>query len=337
MSDKKLNFNIQYLRGLCAMVVFFSHTLNIYKIEWVQHLMPTPFHFFFDGQWAVVFFFTLSGFYYYKDSSFSIKGYWHSIVRKSFKIYPPHLISLIVGYTILMTYQRYGIQADSNELTRWASHFWCNDVSIKDFFCNAVVLLPHNPDAINPPSWYLTPEVKMFILMPLIVAVSNRSRNILNIFLLVISCFLMLPMISCVGPFVAGCLLHNYLQKNPNVKIGKLLAIVIALAGCFLLNSRNIAKSYSVDTQHACFMMIQCMGALCFIFLANVLKFKRQFRTLLFLGNISYEIYIIHFVVLMSIAPWIPNHTLFVFLCLSITLFVSYWMNILGKKIILSR
>ena len=62
MAERKLNYNIQYLRGICALVVFFSHALNIFKIDWVQYLMPTPFHFFFDGQWAVIFFFTLSVF-----------------------------------------------------------------------------------------------------------------------------------------------------------------------------------------------------------------------------------------------------------------------------------
>ena len=92
MSENKLNYNIQYLRGICALVVFLSHALNIYKIDWVQSLMPTPFHFLFDGQWAVVFFFTLSGFYYYKDSSFSIRGYLRSIERKTLKIYPPFSI-----------------------------------------------------------------------------------------------------------------------------------------------------------------------------------------------------------------------------------------------------
>lgn len=164
MSENKLNYNIQYLRGICAIVVFFSHSLNIYKIGWVQSLMPTHFHFFFDGQWAVIFFFTLSGFYYYRETQFSVRGYIRGLVKKSLRIYPPHLLSLIIGWIMLTVYIKYGIYVDSNEMTAWASKFWQDNVSLKELLCNAMVLAPHNPDAINPPSWYLSPEVKMFIL-----------------------------------------------------------------------------------------------------------------------------------------------------------------------------
>lgn len=92
MAERKLNYNIQYLRGICALVVFFSHSLNIYKIEWVQQLMPTPFHFFFDGQWAVIFFFTLSGFYYYKEERFDVNKYLRGLAKKALKIYPPPVV-----------------------------------------------------------------------------------------------------------------------------------------------------------------------------------------------------------------------------------------------------
>ena len=94
---------------------------------------------------------------------------------------------------------------------------------------------------------------------------------------------------------------------------------------------------YSIGTHHACYTMIQSLGALCFIFLANVLNFKRPFKALLLLGNLSYEIYIIHFVVLMSLAPWVGNPAIFIVLSLTTTLLLACWTNKLGKKIILSR
>lgn len=92
---------------------------------------------------------------------------------------------------------------------------------------------------------------------------------------------------------------------------------------------------FSLDTSHPCIMMIQSMGGLSLIFLANVLNFRRRFGALLFIGNISYEFYIIHFIVLMSFAPWISHSYIFIALCLSITLFVAYWIHKLEKKILL--
>lgn len=82
-------------------------------------------------------------------------------------------------------------------------------------------------------------------------------------------------------------------------------------------------------------MMIQSMGALCLIFLANVWTFSRQSKVLLFLGNISYEFYILHFIVLMSLAPWIPNSYVFIVLSLVVTLFGAHWMNKFNKRLLL--
>ena len=62
----QLNLNIQGLKGIAAIVVFLSHALNMYKIPWVQNLMDTPMHLFFDGQCSVIVFLTISGFFYYK-------------------------------------------------------------------------------------------------------------------------------------------------------------------------------------------------------------------------------------------------------------------------------
>ena len=336
MAERKLNYNIQYLRGICALVVFFSHSLNIYKIEWVQQLMPTPFHFFFDGQWAVIFFFTLSGFYYYKEERFEFNKYLRGLAKKALKIYPPHLLSLVTGWSVLSIYLKYGVQFDSAKLTSWASSFWRDYVGLKEFLGNAVVLMPHNPDSINPPSWYLGPEVKMFIIMPLIVALSNYSKLVIAVLLFVASWFVKFPIVSCVGPFVAGYLLHVVLKRCGAVRVNGLLAIFIMLAGICFLNCKNIVKSMLLDSSQVYFMMIQTMGAICLIFLANVLCFRGRFRVLLFMGNISYEFYIIHFIVLMLLAPWIAQPYTFVLVCFVLTVLLAYCVNWLDKKILLS-
>ena len=38
-----------------------------------------------------------------------------------------------------------------------------------------IIFLPRNPDLIIPPSWYLTVEVRMFLLMPIMVFVLNYT------------------------------------------------------------------------------------------------------------------------------------------------------------------
>ena len=66
------------------------------------------------------------------------------------------------------------------DVTSWFSEFWRTDVSLKEFFGNALVLLPHNSDAINPPTWYLIYEVRMIVLIPLLVFICNIIITLLR-------------------------------------------------------------------------------------------------------------------------------------------------------------
>ena len=50
------NSSIQSLRGICAIVVFLSHSLCMFKSTFVTYLMESPMHLFFDGKCAVYIF-----------------------------------------------------------------------------------------------------------------------------------------------------------------------------------------------------------------------------------------------------------------------------------------
>lgn len=68
------NLSIQGLRGIAALMVFLSHALCFpnYQISGIQH---SPWHLFFDGQIAVMIFIAISGFFYYKQLTPSLKTY----------------------------------------------------------------------------------------------------------------------------------------------------------------------------------------------------------------------------------------------------------------------
>ena len=57
--------SIQGLKGIAALMVYFSHALCM-SISPLNHLNDTPLHIFYDGQIAVVIFIVISGFFYYK-------------------------------------------------------------------------------------------------------------------------------------------------------------------------------------------------------------------------------------------------------------------------------
>ena len=91
------NDGIQILRALCAIQVFFPHTLNVYQSSLGSKIINTPLHFFFDGQCAVIIFFVLSGFLYYNDKKLTLKLYIKKILSKSLHIFPSYWISLTIG------------------------------------------------------------------------------------------------------------------------------------------------------------------------------------------------------------------------------------------------
>ena len=63
------NSSIQSLRGICAIVVFLSHSLCMFKSTFVTYLMESPMHLFFDGKCAVYIFFAISGCLLYTSPS----------------------------------------------------------------------------------------------------------------------------------------------------------------------------------------------------------------------------------------------------------------------------
>ena len=86
----KKNLNIQALRGVCAIMVFLSHSMHVYNCEIVHTLDRTPLRLLYAGEVAVSIFFVLSGFFYYnKSSGFSLRQYINTIIKKTKRIYPP--------------------------------------------------------------------------------------------------------------------------------------------------------------------------------------------------------------------------------------------------------
>ena len=62
----KRNNGIQILKGVAALMVFFSHALNMRNISFVCQFQESPLHLLWDGQCAVILFMVISGFFYFK-------------------------------------------------------------------------------------------------------------------------------------------------------------------------------------------------------------------------------------------------------------------------------
>lgn len=85
---KKLNLNIQGMRGVCALMVFGGHVTAAFDNPWL-YSQYNPSRALLDGHAAVIFFFMLSGYFYYTNQCISLKKYAKMFVRRVLHLTPP--------------------------------------------------------------------------------------------------------------------------------------------------------------------------------------------------------------------------------------------------------
>ena len=332
------NKGIQILRALCAIQVFLSHTLNVYQDSIGVQLIDTPLHFFYDGQCAVIIFFALSGFLYYNEKQLTYKSYTNKILSKSLHIFPPYWTSLIIGTIMCNLYLKYNITKDisNTTLTEWIASFWNQPISIIDFIKAIIVFPLDNTDLINPPAWYLLIEIKMFFLMPLLVHIFNKYSWAYAYIILFAALFIPSPKILTISSsFILGACTHKYIKKFHFSSIKLKYILLYIFIGCVILNIKNeidVTKFIIPPT------IIQTIGAVFIIFSFYYFQInytKWYTKLLISIGNISYEIYILHFIFLLIFIPFLTNNnnTLLIIITFTLTLLMAYPVHKINNKI----
>lgn len=324
------------IRGGCALQVFLSHALNIYHADWVEWLNHTPLCFFIDGNCAVVVFFVLSGYFYYKEKVLSVGEYLNGIRKKCLHIFPAFWLSLIIGFLFCNYYV--GLNMMGENLTGWSKAFWVSNVSITELLKSASILIPHNWDAINPASWYIQVEVEMFIIMPIVVSVYNRARNDGKWYLYLLWCVLVIGGLLYsrnMLAYLVGASFHKFKPLFDKIAMSKycLLRIVIAVG---LLNIKNeIPMVRTLPGFGSVVLIIQAIGAAVIISTIIGMDSNRfnKFKLLIFVGNISYEIYILHFIVLLILRPFFSDALLYTLMAFLICLPCSSMVHLYFKRL----
>mgnify|MGYP004460637209 FL=1 len=330
----QLNLNIQGLKGIAAIVVFLSHALNMYKISWVQNFMDTPMHLFFDGQCSVIIFLTISGFFYYKAGISKALDfhYLEGLKKKIIRIYPQYIICIIVG-AVLCNFLCF-CSYSKDLFTSWSSTFWTQPISIIQLISQMPIFVGLNPDLIDPPVWYLLYEVRAFFIIPIVVIVVNKC-TIWGGKLLIIALFCIFTMI--IQPFYTVIfigLLGRILLEECNIKL--LMSKnwekgILVLFSLLLLNIKNL----SLNLQNNIELVIQAFGAVIIV----ILSFKNNFcflswKCLVNMGNISYEFYLVHFIILLSFRYVGMNSYIYIVLTFVTSLVGAVILKRLAKTLI---
>lgn len=291
------------LRGVAAVSVFFSHlhkTLTEYGIaldapEWVRRL-------FLNGGPQVDVFFVLSGFILTMNygswfaKSPTVQAYKTFLRRRFARIYPLYFVLLMLVIAFVVAAHATGA-ATSHGLDR----FKLSELPAHFLLMQAWGIFFPEEGAWNPPSWSISIEAMAYLLFPLLIWATARAtaRNPWPPVLLAIGVGIGLNSLTHWGlsgfsglarglsEFMLGCFATGllttraaqWLQKDA----GSLVALALFIA-CYLL------------TPDANFLIAAgCVPLLLAMCRANAAGSLFAWRPVFFLGEISYSIYLGHF------------------------------------------
>lgn len=293
------------VRGLAAWLVVFYHSLEFLRVTTPG--LPEPiFNIISHGHMAVDFFFVLSGFiifinYYHKFQTTFLRNirefYWNRFSR----VYPVHILMLGAYLCLAIAFLNFS-----------ASQSLPPTYNTQSFLQNAFLIhaWQNNLTSWNVPSWSISAEWFVYLLFPIIAVFFEKflkgiiSNIIFSIFLLITAQalimlqppnsdyqFIQLPLVRVTHEFLLGSIAGSIYIYHHDwlVKYQPFLLVIVGLIFCsnYFLN----IPSYIVLSA-ICFLAILWMST----DKSWVTKALHN-RVLVYLGEISYSTYMVHYFV----------------------------------------
>jgi len=348
-SEKHFKY-LDSARGIAALMVFGSHFIA----RTFQEKMNVHYFFFvFNGNDAVSFFFVLSGFvlsykYIVLGKPLDVKQFY---VSRVFRLFPAYF--LVVLWSALFAYR-----------TRLNLHDLGNlFIFNKDEFWEEALLLRfHNK--FYYPGWTLTLEMLGSFLMPFYIALAISNKKFIP-YLIVVTLIIGNNLVFSYM-FLFGILVSCNYSQITDVSFRETkwfryrYLLLIAAFILFSLRQLDAVSPFGPDYKYlASYLGIDFFtytALSCFVFLVAILHSKRTQRflenkVLVFLGKISYGIYLVHVVVINMIYVYAERflsgpHPVVSFILISICVVMAvvavsaalhYWVELLfmrmGKRI----
>ncbi len=345
------------IRGLAALTVAFGHfCLMLPSLP--NSIKFSPLRFLWAGGEAVIVFYVLSGFVLSMALYHSKTNYWGYLIKRFVRIYIPYYFWIIITFALFILFSPYEVVG----LRDWFYDRWQGSITKLDIINHFVLLNNFFTENYNPVIWSLAQEMRISIVFPLLFLLfyklSWKKTILFALSFSLISVFLnMLHIGKAEGfyngyadtlhftsMFLVGMLLFKHQEKliysyRNMKKINKGFLIVIGII--LYLYSILIYGFSRNDTTFLLKDWGVVMGVSIFIIMAmSNLKVKVFLNkgVFVYLGEISYSIYLCHFPIMMVLFKLlytkIPIFFLLI-LCITVTLLfsmVSY--HLIEKKCI---
>lgn len=315
------------LRGIAALTVVFNHCVRVIPGSGSSESVGgntalgivkyTPLHLVWAGHQAVMFFFVLSGFVLTLPF---LRGradpYGTFVLRRICRIWIPYVVIVAAALGARVAFRPY---SDGHSISSWVDQAWREDLSPLLLLNHASLIGPFKDTLIDPVVWSLTIEMRISIVFPLLVWVALRWRWQLTL----------------IASFVVGAIGYAMDYKDVAANLGRTIAFVPLFVVGILLAKHRADISTFLAARKQRFGMWPVLGLAVLVytspwwvlptaerlhvapvddwaatagvvlFIAAALTSKRVIRALthripMWLGRISYSLYLIHAVVLLS-------------------------------------
>lgn len=313
------------LRGLAALSVVFHHFLIVLPVVFedksaLPFLKYTPIHLFWSGGEAVTFFFVLSGFVLSLPFLAGRNVHYPSFLAKRIcRIYIPYLIAIGVGLGVLSVAGNQEVVG----LSAWVNRIWQYPIDRQMIQSHLVLIGRINNDAIDPVIWSLVHEMRISLVFPLLMLPVIRLNWKINL--------LIVGGLACAGLFIQH-LIAGYPQYWNDCGLSLQYSSLFLVGALLAKNKKKISHTLRIATRpfrilacaialglytypwwfvHKSKMLhmpiindfVVCAGVSIIISLAltpGVLSRVLNSRPVVFLGKMSYSLYLYHCLVLLA-------------------------------------
>jgi len=334
------------VRGIACMVVVLIHAVSSYSpYFWkfnsndaTYFLKYPPFSFLISGVACVCLFFILSGFvlsYRFIGSNNNKWSIVESIIKRPFRLGGLVIVSIFIAF---------GYDFWTNRIFSDYDIFF---MRIKDIFS----MIPFGiPPAENPPLWTIGIEfIGSILIFAMCFCFGNLDKKYRLITMIVLF-FMLIHTFYCA--FLVGIICAD-LHKNWNwkrfIKYKNILSwFIFPIAFiCFsypLVIPQDVTYWKNINYIEQGYVMIGAILMFIFVLCNDSIKKILIIKPLIFIGGISYSIYIIHYLILVNYMAFIMNFTskytsnqylaftISMLINMAITIIVSYFIDIFIDK-----
>lgn len=332
------------LRGILAVIVFLHHFLYIYYPELIfggdyasftssgafgslKLFALTPISILYNPGFAIHFFFLLSGYvqtqHYYQTGS--IAGLQRSLLKRYFRLALPTLavvLFVFCAHKFLLIHKE--LIADNALNEGWLKSMLPNTLSFQQLFKEGLLSCFQHNSRYYQVLWTMPTELaNSYLVLLLALSLGTiKHQSKLLVALMLIQFFVLEEYYSVA--FVLGMLLAKLNAQNSTFKNifckpqAKLLCLVIGLYfGSYpftgyqgaVANSIYAPISFFESYPHIISYLIGCTFMFLFLLQAPKLQVLLSKKPFQFLGRISFMLYLLHFLLLLTITPLINHAT----------------------------